>query len=144
MATLVGLVSWRGKWNPNSARFDVQWAVLALATLFVSPYANFHDLSLLLVVGVLTTRARSARWDRAAVPIMLAWLPIVGYASILATQLSAPTWHVQLSVLFLAGSIALLGWVTTQSLAALPSAEVTSARQAGNPLERAAILATAR
>src|SRR5205823_426081 len=102
-----------------------QWAVLSLATVFVSPYANFHDLTLLLVVGVLATRARSAHWARPSVPAVLAVLPIVGHVSILATQLSAPTWHVQVSVLFMAGSTALLGWVSIQFPVRLHSPEAT-------------------
>jgi hypothetical protein len=143
IATLIALISWRGKWDPTSARFDVQWALLVVASLFVSPYANFHDLSLLLVAGILATRARSVNWDRASVPTLLAALPLVGYASSLATQLSAPLWHVQLSVVFMAASIAVLGWVATRSPAQLPATTVDQTSWPGDHVERSAIRAAA-
>jgi hypothetical protein len=102
LAALVALASWRTRWNPASPRFDLQWALLAVAIPFVSPYANFHDLSLLVVAGVLVARSARQTW--------IAALPIVGYLSMVGTELSGPIWHLQLSVLFLAAAIALLGW----------------------------------
>jgi hypothetical protein len=41
--------SFRGEWKPQTARFDLQWAMLLFAITLCSPHTNAHDLSLLLV-----------------------------------------------------------------------------------------------
>jgi glycosyl transferase family 87 len=111
LATVAVLYAWRGHWRPDTARFSVQWAVLCVAVLFVSPYANFHDLSLLIGAGVLLARTaspdlypRSARW-------LLAPLPAVGYLSAIATQISESAWHVQLTVVFMGAALGACSWI---------------------------------
>ncbi|HEX8969737.1 MAG TPA: glycosyltransferase family 87 protein [Chloroflexota bacterium] len=113
LATLVTLAAWTRswKWNPAGAGFDVRWAMVTVAALFTSPYANFHDVSLLVVAGVLTARAAVADWQPGSARRALAALPVVGYLSVLATQLSAPVWHLQLSVMCMLVAIGILGWV---------------------------------
>jgi hypothetical protein len=50
------LVAWRGSWTPAAPRFDLQWALLIVATIFSSPHLNAHDCSLLLMAGALIGR----------------------------------------------------------------------------------------
>ena len=104
VAAFVTLAAWR-KWDPTGPRFDLQWALLIVASIFISPYANFHDLSLLVVAGVLATRAGATRQS-----LLVSMLPVVGYISVLATQFSEPLFHVQVSVLFMAAAISILAW----------------------------------
>ncbi len=40
---------WRGPWIEDGRSFAVRWALLAVVTLFVSPYAHIYDMSLLVI-----------------------------------------------------------------------------------------------
>jgi hypothetical protein len=56
--------SFRGTWQPQAARFDLQWAMMLFAITFCSPHTNAHDLCLLLV-GLRTCRQLIAAGLRA-------------------------------------------------------------------------------
>ena len=43
---------WKGEWNTQSEFFDVKFALLIIVGLLVAPHVNFHDLSFLLLPGL--------------------------------------------------------------------------------------------
>ena len=118
LAITAVLYTWRGHWRPGAARFSVQWAVLCVAVLFVSPYANFHDLSLLIAAGVLLMRTASGDVYSRSVRWLLAALPVLGYLSAIATQISESAWHVQLTVVFMGAALVACSWISRPADAA--------------------------
>jgi hypothetical protein len=71
--------AWRGNWAVDHPEFDLKFSLLLLTTLLVSPHLNFHDLSLLLLPGLLICRL--ALQQPASVPLrrLLVSLFIVGF-----------------------------------------------------------------
>jgi hypothetical protein len=63
---------------PN-ALFDIQWAVLLFATTFCSPHLNIHDLSLLIVAGVLMFNAAIQATHNRNLHLLLLCLPVIGH-----------------------------------------------------------------
>ena len=47
------ILIWRGNWQPHLPNFDLQFALTLIITLLVSPHLNDHDLSLLILPGIL-------------------------------------------------------------------------------------------
>lgn len=98
--------NWRGAWNSDAPRFERQWAVLGLVALFCCPYLYAHDLSLLVICGLLVFRAaqNGKSW--------LKIVPIAGYVAVLAwAVLLAMGAHLpSLVVLFEAIAILFLSW----------------------------------
>jgi hypothetical protein len=43
---------WKGEWNTQSESFDFKFALLIIVGLLVAPHVNFHDLSFLLLPGL--------------------------------------------------------------------------------------------
>jgi hypothetical protein len=96
VALLVLLVrAWRGEWEPGTAQFGLKFSLLVTISLLVSPHLNLHDLSCLLLPGILigqisdreVATAPFVHWLRRATwlfgfPLVLvslsvsAWLPI--------------------------------------------------------------------
>jgi hypothetical protein len=86
---------WKGEWEPGSARFGLKFSLLVTISLLVSPHLNLHDLSCLLVPGILIgqvsaqdagTRSafRRLRWGTWLVgyPLMLTSLVVSGWLPI--------------------------------------------------------------
>jgi hypothetical protein len=48
--------AWSGSWETERPSFDLKFALLLTTSLLVSPHLNFHDLSLLLLPGLLICR----------------------------------------------------------------------------------------
>jgi hypothetical protein len=84
--------AWKGKWEPGSAQFGLKFSLLVTISLLVSPHLNLHDLSCLLLPGLLIGQisvqdvgtASSVRWLRPATwlfgfPLMLASLGVSGW-----------------------------------------------------------------
>jgi glycosyl transferase family 87 len=71
--------AWRGNWDVDHPEFDLKFSLLLLTTLLVSPHLNFHDLSLLLLPGLLICRL--ALQQPASVPLrrLVVSLFIVGF-----------------------------------------------------------------
>ena len=105
---------WKGEWRPGSARFGLKFSLLVTISLLVSPHLNLHDLSCLLLPGLLIgqvanegTLSSLHRLQR------VAWL--VGYPFILAS-LVVSTWvPIQLSVWGMMGVVVLLIQALNQS-----------------------------
>ena len=89
------LRSWKGEWDPGSARFGLKFSLLVTVSLLVSPHLNLHDLSCLLLPGLLIGQIsdqdagtgsafRRLRWGTWLVgyPLMLASLVVSGWVPI--------------------------------------------------------------
>ena len=48
--------AWGGSWEVDHPEFDLKFSLLLITTLLVSPHLNFHDLSILLLPGLLICR----------------------------------------------------------------------------------------
>ena len=75
IAVVVLFMSWR-RVQFESALFNLQWALLVLVMIFVGPHVGYHDLSLLVVVGVavgvfLSGKRRLLRFDWLLLAIVL-------------------------------------------------------------------------
>ncbi len=81
--------SWKGPWEPNQPEFDLKFSLLVVVSLLISPHVNFHDLSMLLIPGILgigisrgdlLSPSQAQRLQRfiifAGFPITLATLPV--------------------------------------------------------------------
>jgi hypothetical protein len=87
--------AWKGEWKPGTAQFGLKFSLLVTISLLVSPHLNLHDLSCLLLPGLLIgqisdqnvdTRS-TVRWLRRATwlfgfPLMLASLVVSGWLPI--------------------------------------------------------------
>lgn len=99
----IGLLLWAWKKHlrPQTDRFGLQWAMLVLVMLFTSPHVNFHDLSVLIVPGILvilyiTKRKQDVKWNT-----ILSLLLILGYFFISVTLFTETFLRLQVSVLFI-------------------------------------------
>ena len=87
--------AWKGEWGPGSAQFGLKFSLLVTSSLLVSPHLNLHDLSCLLLPGLLigqisdqevgtassVRRLRRAMW-LVGFPFMLASLVVSGWVPI--------------------------------------------------------------
>lgn len=87
--------AWKGEWKPGSAEFGLKFSLLVTISLLVSPHLNLHDLSCLLLPGLLigqisdqeigtsssVRRLRRATW-LVGFPLMLASLVVSGWVPI--------------------------------------------------------------
>jgi Glycosyltransferase family 87 len=71
--------AWRGHWDVDHPEFDLKFSLLLLTTLLVSPHLNFHDLSLLLLPGLLICRLALQQPASAHHRRLLVGLFIVGF-----------------------------------------------------------------
>jgi Glycosyltransferase family 87 len=108
--------AWNGDWKPGSAEFGLKFSLLVTISLLVSPHLNLHDLTCLLLPGLLIGQisdqdvetSSSVRWLRWA-----AWL--VGFPLILGS-LVVSTWvPIHLSVWGIIGMVFLLIQTLKQS-----------------------------
>ncbi len=106
------LWSWRGPWDARSARFDLQWSLLVIVTLFTSPHLYSHDLNLRIVPGALVARYLAIQPMRGLQHKLLALLLPLGYLMPIATLLWAIRLHLQFSVLFYLLAIVALLWAS--------------------------------
>jgi len=86
---------WKGEWDPGGARFGLKFSLLVTVSLLVSPHLNLHDLSCLLLPGLLIgqisdqdagtgsafRRLRLGTW-LVGYPLMLASLVVSGWLPI--------------------------------------------------------------
>lgn len=120
LALGVLLWAWRGPWSTSSSRFDLQWALLVLATLFTSPHANFHDLSLLLVPGILVARCTACGEESGWRKYGLVALPLLGYAAVQTSLSVSSRLPLQPSVLFTLVGLIVLSWAAWHRECRLP------------------------
>jgi Glycosyltransferase family 87 len=87
--------AWRGEWEPGTAHFGLKFSLLVTISILVSPHLNLHDLSCLLLPGILigqisdqdvatassVRRLRRATW-LFGFPLVLASLSVSGWLSI--------------------------------------------------------------
>ncbi len=92
---------WRHNRRPDQINLALQWAMLVIAALLLSPHANSHDLSLLIVAGVLSSLALTEAPDHDPVQALLAALTPLGFALLSLTVLINPPWRVHVVVIFL-------------------------------------------
>lgn len=104
---LLGFIWAKPGWV-KSHSFYLQWASLIVVILFVSPHANFHDVSLLLVPGLLIVKYVSEQPLRTPVRRVLLASLAVGWFVMLATLPLAALFGVQLSVLYMLAVICLI------------------------------------
>ena len=95
------LWTWRGRWNPQSQHFALQWATLVVVMLLISPHVNFHDLSLLMVPGVLLARYLASLEQAGRLDKVLTRLPLVGYLATWMALFASSDLRLQPSVLFM-------------------------------------------
>ncbi len=98
--------TWKGPWTTTSVQFDLRFSQTVLGSILLSPYLYWHDLSLLVLAGILslsyldTTREPGSGYLLLAVGHLCA-IPLSLY--VLGTDLSAPIMGV-----FLAGTMVFL------------------------------------
>jgi len=73
------LLGWRGPWEPRTARFDFQFALLLLVSLVASPHLNFHDLTLLLLPLILILRNTMERNLSTSLERLRVWTLMLAY-----------------------------------------------------------------
>lgn len=110
LALMLLFWSWRGPWEARSPRFDLQWSLLVIVTLFTSPHLYSHDLSLLVVPGALVARYLAIQPPRGLQYRLLVLLLPLGYLMPIATLLWATRLRLQFSVLFYVLAIFVLLW----------------------------------
>ena len=96
--------------GPSAAQLDLQWALAALVAIFVSPHANFHDLTLLLVPFFLLMRHVLPGGSAHALALPARVLPAVAYFLVPASLFLAPSLRTQPVTCFLALAIVWLAW----------------------------------
>lgn len=102
-------------WGTDSPRFAFEWSLLTATLLFTSPHTNYHDLTLLLVPGVLVFAGVHPRVPTGWNGRILTALPHIGYLTCCAPLLmlaGASWWRVPI-VLFELLAVVVLA--TTQS-----------------------------
>jgi hypothetical protein len=82
--------------------------------LFTSPRAYFHDVSLLVVAGVLVVRYLAIHDRRGRLDRLLAALPPLGYVATWATLTAFVHLQLQLSVLFTLLALLVLAFMARQ------------------------------
>jgi glycosyl transferase family 87 len=93
------LNAWRERWDVQGPFFDLKFALLIIISLLVSPHLNFHDLSLLLLPGVLIYRSTfSGELSLAARRLLATALFLVGYPILLCTLIISNQLPIQMSV----------------------------------------------
>ncbi|HEX8234368.1 MAG TPA: glycosyltransferase family 87 protein [Abditibacteriaceae bacterium] len=108
--------SFRGEWKPQSAHFDLQWAMLLFAITFCSPHTNAHDLCLLLVACALVVRfLRHSASREYSLRRYLAVLPVANFVvTWLWLVLLLMGWTiVPVTVIFQMAALLLLGAILT-------------------------------
>ncbi len=94
--TLLALLmrAWRSDWDVRTPEFDMRFSLLVMVSVLVSPHLYFHDLSVLLVPGILLFQlpkdSESAR--------LLKSLFFVGYPLMLSSLIVAGWLPIQVSV----------------------------------------------
>ena len=95
--------TWRGAWDATSAAFDLRFTQVILGSILLSPYLYWHDLSLLVLAGILLLGHLGKMAKAGPGYVLLA----VGHvcaiplsSSLLGTDISA-----QIVVLFIAGAM---------------------------------------
>lgn len=116
VAGLLGLLiwTWRGNWAAPTPRFDLQWAVLIIVALLVSPHANLHDMSILLVCGVLAIRYLYSM-EGHDTPKLAFIMSLLGYLVLWINVIWASVARVQFTVVFLLLATIWLVWVLRSS-----------------------------
>lgn len=112
------LRSYDGLSRPESPRSAFEWSLLTATILFTSPHTNYHDLTLLLVPGVLVFAGVHPRALEGRNVRMLAALPYLGYIACCAPLLmlaGASWWRVPI-VLFELLAVLVLAWVLSPSV----------------------------
>lgn len=106
-------ISWKGKKTDNL--FNVQYALLVLVTLFTCPHVNFHDLSILVVPGIIIGVSAVSKRTHNAYEHVLQLAPFIGYIVLLIDYLFL--WfhkYIHISVLFILSVTILLTVVIYQ------------------------------
>lgn len=107
---VIGLL-WYG-WRPGHYRQEpgpaLQWAMLVIAALLVSPHAYNHDLSLLIVSGALVSLALTEMPTRNLTRTLLAALTPSGYLLLSFAVLTHASWRLAAVQIFLVVALAIL------------------------------------
>jgi hypothetical protein len=93
---LLGLLirAWWTDWSVHTPQFDLKFALLVMVSVLVSPHLYFHDLSVLLVPGILLCQLR-----KDVGPAQQSWVvALVGYPVMLLSLIVAGWLPIQLSV----------------------------------------------
>jgi hypothetical protein len=109
--TALLLFAWRGKWDVRSMDFSLRFSFLVIVSLMVSPHVNFHDLSLLIIPGILMWAAVRSSTNPTILDRWLVGMTFfVGFPIILATQTVFSLFPVKLDVLGLCVTASILYW----------------------------------
>jgi hypothetical protein len=101
--------NWRGKWNPGSAEFGLKFSLLVTISLLVSPHLNLHDLSCLLLPGLLIAQVSEREAGSASsVRTLRRGTWVVGYPLMLASLVVSGWVPLHLSVWGMIGLVFLL------------------------------------
>ena len=86
--------AWRSGWDVQSPEFDMRFSLLVMVSVLVSPHLYFHDLSVLLVPGILLFQLPAD-----SEPARRLWVIfLVGYPLMLSSLVVAGWMPVQMSV----------------------------------------------
>jgi len=112
--------AWKGKWEPGGARFGLKFSLLVTISLLVSPHLNLHDLTCLLLPGLLIVQISGQDLEAAAAMRRLrtaAW--VVGFPMILSSLVVSDWVPIHLSVWGMIGMVLLVMRALNQHDAAL-------------------------
>ena len=86
--------AWRSGWDVRTPEFDMRFSLLVMVSVLVSPHLYFHDLSVLLVPGILLFQL-----PKDSEPARLLWVIfLVGYPLMLSSLVVAGWMPIQMSV----------------------------------------------
>lgn len=99
-ALVLLLLIWARRWQAKSPQFYLQWASLIVGMIFISPHANFHDVSILLIAGLLVIKYAAFK-PRLTINKVLSTAVAVGWFVMLLTLPFAKHFYIQLSVVYM-------------------------------------------
>jgi hypothetical protein len=102
--------SLRGRLVPGGRRFAVQFSVLVIATLLLSPHLFTYDLTILLLPGFLLLFVLAAGARKLHSPRLIGWLLAALYAAVGFAPTIAEKMGVQLTVPLLVSLLTTLAW----------------------------------
>jgi hypothetical protein len=96
------LATWKGKWETETAQFDLGFAVLSVLSLLIAPHLNYHDLSfLILPVWIIYRLMLMEELDQAFAKSVLFMFACFSFPVLLSTHFIWKHTRIQLSVVAL-------------------------------------------